>query len=223
MGRSTVFDLIGPIMVGPSSSHTAGAVRLGAMARKIFGSMPVEAEIILHGSFAETGKGHGTNLALVAGLLGMHTDDERIPQAFEIAKEEGLAFHFKSCNLGDVHPNTVKMNLVCQEGHTMEVMGSSIGGGRIQITGINEFQVEVMGDYHTLVVLQNDLPGVVAQVTSLIASTQINIAQMRVSREKKGAHALMIIETDQAIDPAALALIKKLPAVNQAMAIEPLE
>lgn len=223
MGRSTVFDLIGPIMVGPSSSHTAGAVRLGAMGRKILGGMPVEAEIILHGSFAETGKGHGTNLALVAGLLGMHTDDERIPQAFEIAQEEGLSFHFKSGNLGDVHPNTVKMNLVSQEGHTVEVMGSSIGGGRILIQGINEFQVEVMGDYHTLVVLQNDLPGVVAQVTSLIASTQINIAQMRVSREKKGAHALMIIETDQAIDPAALALMKKLPAVNQAMAIEPLE
>jgi L-serine dehydratase len=193
------------------------------MGRKILGSRPVEAEIILHGSFAETGKGHGTNLALVAGLLGMHTDDERIPKAFEIAQEEGLSFHFISGNLGDVHPNTVRMNLVSQEGHTVEVMGSSIGGGRIQIHGINEFQVEVMGDYHTLVVLQNDLPGVVAQVTSLIASTQINIAQMRVSREKKGAHALMIIETDQAIDPAALALIKKLPAVNQAMAIEPLE
>lgn len=210
-------------MVGPSSSHTAGAVRLGAMARKILGSEPIEAEIILHGSFAETGKGHGTNLALVAGLLGMHTDDERIPRAQEIAKERGLSFHFTTGNLGDVHPNTVKMNLVSQEGETVEVTGSSIGGGRIQIQGINEFQVEVMGDYHTLVVLQNDLPGVVAQVTSLIASTQINIAQMRVSREKKGARALMIIETDQAVDPAALVLMRKLPAVNQAMAIEPLE
>lgn len=209
-------------MVGPSSSHTAGAVRLGEMARKILGSEPVDAEIILHGSFAETGKGHGTNLALVAGLLGMHTDDERIPQAFEIAKEKGLSFSFTAGNLGEVHPNTVKMKLVDQEGNKVDVTGSSIGGGRIQIQGINEFQVEVMGDYHTLVVLQNDLPGVVAQVTSLIASTQINIAQMRVSREKKGARALMIIETDQAIDPAALALMRKLPTVNQAMAIEPL-
>jgi len=222
MGKSTVFDLIGPVMVGPSSSHTAGAVRLGEMARKILGSEPVDAEIILHGSFAETGKGHGTNLALVAGLLGMHTDDERIPQAFEIAKEKGLSFSFAAGNLGEVHPNTVKMKLVDQEGNKVDVTGSSIGGGRIQIQGINEFQVEVMGDYHTLVVLQNDLPGVVAQVTSLIASTQINIAQMRVSREKKGARALMIIETDQAIDPAALALMRRLPTVNQAMAIEPL-
>lgn len=223
MGRSSVFDLIGPIMVGPSSSHTAGAVRLGAMARKILGSEPVKAEIILHGSFAETGKGHGTNLALVAGLLGMHTDDERIPRAFEIAEERGISVNFTTGNLGDVHPNTVKMNLVSREGETVEVTGSSMGGGRIQIQGINEFQVEVMGDYHTLVVLQNDLPGVVAQVTSLIASTQINIAQMRVSREKKGARALMIIETDQAVDPAALVLMRKLSAVNQAMAIEPLE
>ncbi|MGI1659156.1 MAG: L-serine ammonia-lyase, iron-sulfur-dependent subunit beta [Desulfitobacterium sp.] len=223
MGRSTVFDLIGPVMVGPSSSHTAGAVRLGAMARKICGVQPLEAVLALHGSFAETGKGHGTNLALIAGLLGMRTDDERIPQAQDIADAQGLSIHFKSEDLGDVHPNTVKISLKDGEGREVVVIGSSIGGGRIKIQGINEFRVEIMGDYHTLVVLQNDLPGVVAQVTSLIASTQINIAQMRVSREKKGAHALMVIETDQAIDPAALALIKKLPAVNEAMAIEPLE
>lgn len=223
MGRSTVFDLIGPVMVGPSSSHTAGAVRLGAMARKICGGRIVEAVLTLHGSFAETGKGHGTNLALAAGLLGMHTDDERIPQALAMAEEQGIAISFRSGDLGDVHPNTVKIKLKAKEGQEVEVVGSSIGGGRIVIGGIDQFKVEIMGDYHTLVVLQNDLPGVVAQVSSLIAATQINIAQMRVSREKKGAHALMIIETDQAIDPAALALIKKLPAVNQAMAIEPLD
>jgi L-serine dehydratase len=223
MGRSTVFDLIGPVMVGPSSSHTAGAVRLGAMARKILGSEPSEAEIVLHGSFAETGKGHGTNLALVAGLMGMHTDDERIPQALDIAKANDVSIRFTTGNLGDVHPNTVKIKCISQDRKAVEVTGSSIGGGRIQINGINEFQVDVMGDYHTLVVMQHDLPGVVAQVTSLIASTQINIAQMRVSREKKGARALMIIETDHAIDPAALALIKRLPAVYQALAIEPLE
>lgn len=223
MGKSTVFDLIGPIMVGPSSSHTAGAVRLGAMALKILGSEPLKAEIILHGSFAETGKGHGTNLALVAGILGMRTDDERIPRAFEIADQKGLSIHFATANLGDVHPNTVKISLAGREDKKVEVMGSSIGGGRIEIKQINEFQVEVMGDYPTLVVLQQDLPGVVSQVTSLIASAQINIAQMRVSREKKGARALMIIETDQTIEPAALALMQKLPTVYQAMAIEPLE
>jgi L-serine dehydratase len=193
------------------------------MARKILGDEPLDADIILHGSFAETGKGHGTNLALVAGLLGMHTDDERIPKALEVAEARGLTVRFSSGDLGDVHPNTVKLKLRGQKGERIEVTGSSLGGGRISIQRINEFQVEVMGDYHTLVVMQNDLPGVVAQVTSLIASTQINIAQMRVSREKKGSHALMIIETDQAVDPAALDLIRRLPAVNQAMAIEPLE
>lgn len=223
MTRSTVFDLIGPIMVGPSSSHTAGAVRLGAMARKICGGEPQKAEITLHGSFAETGKGHGTNLALVGGILGMTTDEEDIPKAFEIAQEKGLEFNFSSGDLGDVHPNTVQITLTNDLGVKVRIIGSSIGGGRILIREINEFDVSIMGDYHTLVVIQNDLPGVVAQVTSLIAATQINIAQMRVSREKRGAKALMVIEMDQEIDSPVLELIKKLPAVRQAMAIQPLE
>lgn len=223
MGKSTVFDLIGPVMVGPSSSHTAGAVRLGAMALKILGTEPKTAEITLHGSFAETGKGHGTNLALVAGILGMHTDDERIPKAEQIADRKGIKINFKTENLGDVHPNTVKFKLTGQDGRAVEVMGSSIGGGRIKIKEINEFQVEVMGDYHTLVILQQDLPGVVAQVTSLMANAQINIAQMRVSREKKGAQALTIVETDQAVQQTTLVLMRELPAVYQVMAIEPLE
>jgi len=223
MGRSTVFDLIGPVMVGPSSSHTAGAVRLGAMARKICGGEILEAVLTLHGSFAETGKGHGTNRALVAGLLGFNTDDEQIPHSLEIAEKRGIKIVFATEDLGEVHPNTVKMHLKNKEGKEVEVVGSSLGGGRILIHRINEFPVEIMGDYHTLVVLQKDLPGVVAQVTSLIAATQINIAQMRVSREKKGAYALMIIETDQALDQAALAVIKKIPTVKDAMIIEPLE
>ncbi|HVJ50563.1 L-serine ammonia-lyase, iron-sulfur-dependent subunit beta [Desulfitobacterium sp.] len=223
MAKSTVFDLIGPVMVGPSSSHTAGAVRLGAMALKILGTEPLEAEITLHGSFAETGKGHGTNLALVAGILGMHTDDERIPQAVQLAEKKEVKVRFKCENLGEVHPNTVKFRLTGGDGKVVEVIGSSIGGGRIVINRINEFQVEFMGDYYTLVLLHQDLPGVVAQVTSLLATAQINIAQMHVSREKKGAQALTIVEADQAIEPAALALMLKLPAVYQALAIEPLE
>lgn len=223
MGKSTVFDLIGPVMVGPSSSHTAGAVRLGAMALKILGEEPMKAEITLHGSFAETGKGHGTNLALVAGILGMHTDDERIPKAFRIAEEKGIKICFKTDNLGDVHPNTARFRLTGRQGNVVEVIGSSIGGGRIVVTRINEFQVEVMGDFYTLILLHQDLPGVVSQVTSILATAQINIAQMHVSREKKGARALTIVEADQAIEPAALTLMTRLPAVHQAMAIEPLE
>ena len=223
MGKSTVFDLIGPVMVGPSSSHTAGAVRLGAMALKILGTEPIEVEITLHGSFAETGKGHGTNFALVAGLLGLRTDDERIPQALQLAEEKGIKIRFMTGNLGEVHPNTVKFRLTGRDEKVVEVIGSSIGGGRIVVSRINEFQVEVMGDYNTLIIIQQDLPGVVAQVTSLLAIAQINIAQMRVSREKKGSHALTIVETDQAIEPETLVLMLKLPAVYQAMAIEPLE
>jgi L-serine dehydratase len=223
LGKSTVFDLIGPVMVGPSSSHTAGAVRLGAMALKILGTEPIEVEITLHGSFAETGKGHGTNFALVAGLLGLRTDDERIPQALQLAEEKGIKIRFKTGNLGEVHPNTVKFRLTGRDEKVVEVIGSSIGGGRIVVSRINEFQVEVMGDYNTLIIIQRDLPGVVAQITSLLAIAQINIAQMRVSREKKGSHALTIVEMDQAIEPETLVLMLKLPAVYQAMAIEPLE
>lgn len=223
MGKSTVFDLIGPVMVGPSSSHTAGAVRLGAMALKVLGTEPIEAEIILHGSFAETGKGHGTNFALVAGLLGMHTDDERIPKALYLAEEKGIKILFKTGDLGDVHPNTVKFRLTGGDKKVAEVMGSSIGGGRIVVSRINDFQVEVMGDYHTLIIIQKDLPGVVAHITSLLATAQINIAQMRVSREKKGSQALTIVETDQVIESAVLVLIHKLPAVYQAIVIEPLD
>ena len=223
MGKCNAFDLLGPIMVGPSSSHTAGAVRLGALARKILGEEPVEGTIVLHGSFATTGKGHGTNLALVAGLLGMVPDDERIPEAPKIAKERGLNITFQTADLGDIHPNSVKFDLLARNGCYAQVLGSSIGGGTIVIREINDFKVEIMGDYPTLVILHQDLPGVVAQVTLLLATAQINIAHMWVSREKKGAQALMVLETDQIIDEAVLGLLRKLPRIYQALAIEPLE
>ena len=222
MGKSNVFDLLGPIMVGPSSSHTAGAVRLGGMARKILGEEPVQVKILLHGSFATTGKGHGTNLALVAGLLGMATDDERIPEALKIAEERGLKVSFEITDLGEVHPNTVKFDLLGEHGSQVQVIGSSVGGGTIVIRQINDFQVEIRGDYPTLVILHQDLPGVVAQVTLLLSTVQINIARMLVSREKKGAEALMVLETDQTIDNAVLDLLRKLPRIYQALAIEPL-
>ncbi|GAB6152352.1 L-serine ammonia-lyase, iron-sulfur-dependent subunit beta [Desulfosporosinus burensis] len=222
MSKSNVFDLLGPIMVGPSSSHTAGAVRLGVMARKILGEEPVEGTIVLHGSFAKTGKGHGTNLALVAGLLGMDPDDERIPDSPKIAKERGLNFSIKTGDLGDVHPNSVKFDLIAKNNGHVQVIGSSVGGGTIVIQEINGFQVEIKGDYPTLVILHQDIPGVVAQVTLLLTTAQINIARMLVSREKRGAQALMVLETDQQIDEGVLDLLRKLPKINQALAIEPL-
>lgn len=222
MSKSNVFDLLGPIMVGPSSSHTAGAVRLGIMARKILGEDPVEGTIVLHGSFARTGKGHGTNLALVAGLLGMNPDDERIPDAPKIAQELGLNFRIETGHLGDVHPNSVKFDLISKNGKHVQVRGSSVGGGTIVIQEINGFKVEIKGDYPTLVILHQDLPGVVAQVALLLTTAQINIARMLVSREKRGAQALTVLETDQLIDGAVLELLGKLPRINQALAIEPL-
>jgi len=210
-------------MVGPSSSHTAGAVRLGAMARKILGDEPVAGTISLHGSFAKTGKGHGTNLALIAGLIGMAPDDERIPQAIQIAEERGLNFSFKIADLGDVHPNTVKFDLIGKSGSQTQVVGSSIGGGTIVIREINDFQVEIRGDYPTLVILHQDLPGLVAQVALLLATAQTNIARMLVSREKRGAQALMVLETDEKIDEAVLVLMRRLPKIYKVFAIEPLE
>jgi len=223
VGTSSVFDILGPIMVGPSSSHTAGAVRLGAMARKILGEEPVAGTIFLHGSFAKTGKGHGTNLALIAGLLGMTPDDERIPEAIKLAKEGGLSFSFKIEDLGDVHPNTVKFDLLGKRGSHAQIIGSSIGGGAIVIRQINDFQVEIRGDYPTLVILHQDHPGLVAQVTLLLATSQTNIARMLVSREKRGAQALMVVETDEEIEDAILVLMRRLPKIYQVLAIEPLE
>ena len=222
MAKSNVFDLLGPIMVGPSSSHTAGAVRLGAMATRILGEEPIQGTLLLHGSFAKTGKGHGTDLALVAGLLGMAPDDERIPRSAMIAQECGLNLSFQTADLGDVHPNTVKFDLLGKKGGHVVVVGSSIGGGSIVIREINDFHVEIRGDYPTLVILHQDLPGVVAQVTLLLATAQINIARMLVSREKRGAQALMVLETDQMIDDTVLDLMKKLPRIYQVLAIGPL-
>jgi len=161
-------------------------------------------------------------LALVAGLLGMNPDDERIPDSLKIAQERGLNFSFKTGDLGDVHPNSVKFDLISKTKGQVQVTGSSVGGGTIVIQEINGFQVEIKGDYPTLVILHQDIPGVVAQVTLLLTTAQINIARMLVSREKRGAQALMVLETDQQIDEAVLGLLRKLPKINQALAIEPL-
>ncbi len=218
----SAFDIIGPVMIGPSSSHTAGAVRLGLMARTILNQEPMEAIIHLHGSFAETYRGHGTNLALVAGLLGMGTDDERIPRALDLARERNMQVEFVTADLGDVHPNSAMLELKGREGLSVRVMGSSVGGGRILVTRIDDFPVELGGDYHTLIVVHQDQPGVVAQMTTLLAAAQVNIAQMRLSRQKKGAEALTILETDQPVEGAALDLIGRLRAVSRALAVKPM-
>ncbi|MHB9112927.1 MAG: L-serine ammonia-lyase, iron-sulfur-dependent subunit beta [Thermoleophilia bacterium] len=220
---TSVFDIIGPVMTGPSSSHTAGAVRLGLAGRAIIGGTPVSARLGLHGSFAQTYRGHGTDLALVAGLLGMKPDDERIPAALDLAAGEGLEVTFELVDLGpDVHPNTVRMVLTARDGHETTVIGSSIGGGRILVTRIGRFAVDFSGEYHAVILAYGDRPGVVATVTSLIAADRVNIAAMRVSREARHARALTIMELDQPVSPEAMGQIAHIPGVDVALSVPPI-
>lgn len=205
--QRSIFEVVGPIMIGPSSSHTAGAVRLGRLAAGIFGGTPAEARILLHGSFASTGRGHGTDIALVAGLLGMTPDDERIIDAMHFAKDAGMTVTFAETDLGETHPNTARFHLKDAQGHEMLVQGCSIGGGNVVVTRIDDFDVEVSGDLPALVVEHVDRPGVIAGVSAALAEANVNIAGMRVSRERRGARSLMLIETDQVVDDETVARV----------------
>lgn len=218
-----VFDIIGPVMVGPSSSHTAGAARLGRMARVILNEQPAAAEIELHGSFARTYRGHGTDKALVAGLLGYGADDSRIKNALSLARQHGLAVTFRAANLGDVHPNTVLFRLTGLSGRTVKVVGASIGGGNILITGLDDYPVELTGMYPSLVSIHHDEPGVLALITGILAKENVNIAFMRVSRQERGTQALAVIEVDQLIPDRVLAAVREIPAVERALSIPPLQ
>ncbi len=202
-------------MIGPSSSHTAGACRLGALALAVFGSTPRSAHILLHGSFASTGPGHGTDLALVAGLLGMRPDDARIPRAFELADEAGLSVSFAEADLGDAHPNTAVFELEDAEGRRMRVRGSSLGGGDVVVTEIDTFEVEATGDLPLLVVAHLDRPGEIAAVTRLLAENGVNVASMQVSRKRRGADALMLIETDAEVEAATAERIAAQPGITR--------
>lgn len=211
--QRSVFDIVGPVMIGPSSSHTAGAVRLGRLARSVFGGLPQRADIVLHGSFASTGRGHGTDLALIAGLLGMSPDDRRIPEATALAHDVGLSVTFESGDLGEVHPNTALFWLE-DSAHRMQIRGSSLGGGDVVVTDIDGFEVEVSGELPMLVVEHQDRPGEIASVTGLLAECGANIASMQVSREHRGARALMLIETDAEVAAEVAARIAAQPGIT---------
>lgn len=212
--QRSVFDIIGPVMIGPSSSHTAGAVRLGKLARAVFGDRIESAEIALHGSFASTGHGHGTDLALIAGLLGMEPDDTRIPQVKVLAEEAGVAVSFLATDLGEVHPNTAEFQLVGQDGKRMRVRGSSLGGGDVIVTDVDGFEVEMTGELPVLVVEHPDRPGEIAAVTHILADYRVNVASMQVSRERRGARAIMLIETDEEAGAEAVSRIRELPGIG---------
>jgi len=195
----SIFNIMGPVMIGPSSSHTAGAARIGKMARLIFADDIKKADIKLHGSFASTAQGHGTDRAIVGGLLGFSPDDERIRDSFQLAEEEGMNINFQSANFKGAHPNTALVSMK-NEVRELEVMASSIGGGSIKVTRIEDYDVDLSGKYPTLWVVHYDRPGKVNLITSILSSYEVNIAFMHVIRKKRGAIASSIIELDQAIN-----------------------
>lgn len=209
-----IFDILGPVMVGPSSSHTAGAVRIGNMARSLLGGEIKTAEIGLHGSFAETGPGHGTDRALVAGLMGMRPDDLRIPRSFELARRQGLVFSFRNVELKEAHPNSALLSVTNDEGRTLEMQAASTGGGRIRVDRIDGVAVNFTGAFNTLIIRSNDVPGKLAEVTRELDHGSVNIANMNLCRDKRGGSVLTVIETDQRVPPVVRTLIRELNDVT---------
>lgn len=210
-----VFDIIGPIMVGPSSSHTAGAVKIGYLSSKLMGEPIRSARIYLHGSFLTTGKGHGTDKAIIAGLLGMKPDDIRIPESFELAQKAGLAFAFDGIELRDAHPNSVKLNLTGASGRELEIMASSVGGGNIKIFQIDGLDANFGGDLPTLIVHNQDRPGLVTEVTAMLSKKSINIATMQLYRSRRGGDAVMVLECDQEISKESINWLESLDGIRK--------
>ncbi|MBC5738424.1 L-serine ammonia-lyase, iron-sulfur-dependent subunit beta [Lawsonibacter faecis] len=208
-----LFDIMGPIMVGPSSSHTAGAVRIGLITRKLLGRPPVRAELLLHGSFAATGKGHGTDRALVAGLLGMDPDDPDIPRSFALAERAGLLVRIGSVVLRGAHPNSVLLKVEDERGNTLEVNASSLGGGRVRVNAIDGLDASFTGDYPTLIIRNEDRPGAVAEVTSILSRRKVNIATMQLYRNMRGGLAVMVMESDQDIWQEAVEELRSCPGI----------
>ncbi|MEI5993187.1 L-serine ammonia-lyase, iron-sulfur-dependent subunit beta [Candidatus Enterococcus mansonii] len=193
----SVFDIIGPVMIGPSSSHTAGAARIGKIVRSIFGEQPDTVDIYLYESFAKTYRGHGTDIALVGGLLDMEPDDERLADSLKIAHEHNMEVLFVPLKEKAEHPNSVKL-LVSKGNRKLSVTGISIGGGNIQISELNGFKISLTMGTPTFIIVHQDVPGMIAKVTNLLSDTNINIGTMTVTRESKGEKAIMIIEIDHA-------------------------
>ena len=208
-----IFDMMGQVMVGPSSSPTAGAARIGNMGRTLLGEEVARADIGLYGSFAETGYGHGTDRALLAGLLGMKPDDLRIPNAYEEANRAGMAYSFRTVELRDAHPNTALLELTGKSGKKLTLQASSIGGGAIVVNKIDGIDVNFTGDFNTLIVRNQDESGSVAAITSILSQVHINVANMSVNRHRRGGDALMVIETDQHIKPRQVEFLSELPGI----------
>ena len=214
MKFTSVFDIIGPVMIGPSSSHTAGAARIGRVARDLFGRQPQWVRIHLYGSFAETYRGHGTDVAIVGGLLDYDTYDERIKTAFDDAKEAGMQYEFIPEEAHKEHPNTARLVMGDDSGE-MSVEGISIGGGKIEISEVNGFKLRLTGGMPAILVVHNDRTGCIANVANCLAMHNVNIGHMEVSRIERGHTALMVIEVDQNIDERILQQISFIPHITK--------
>jgi L-serine dehydratase len=214
MKYKSVFDIIGPIMIGPSSSHTAGAARIGRVARSLFGRQPKWANISFYGSFAKTYKGHGTDVAIVGGLLDFDTYDERIKTSLQLADSLGVSISFHEEDAITDHPNTAKVVIGDEDGE-LELVGISIGGGKIEITELNGFALKLSGNHPAILVVHDDRYGAIAGVANVLAKFAINIGHMEVSRKEKGQKALMTIEVDQNIDDKVIKELSALPNITQ--------
>lgn len=221
MSFISVFEVLGPNMVGPSSSHTAGASAIAYLAQKMKSGSLAEVEFILYGSFAKTYRGHGTDRALLGGILGFSTDDIRIKDSFRIAKERGIDFRFVSNEQEtDVHPNTVDIRMVSENGNVMTVRGESLGGGKVRIVRINGVQVDFTGEYHAVIIIQRDKPGVAAHITKCLSDKNVNIAFMRLFRESKGEKAYTIVESDDWLPLDIKGKLLENPNVQDVMIIQ---
>lgn len=217
----SVFDVVGPNMIGPSSSHTAGAARLGKMGLKIAGQAIKSVKFYLHGSFAETYKGHGTDKALVGGILGFQPDDARIRDSFQIAEENGVNFEFIKCDLGEnEHPNTVKMEMTLEDGSTSVVKGASIGGGNVKLTEIDGLALDFNGARPAVILEIKDIPGAVSFVTGLLAHNKKNIAMMSTNKPAGSQFTFVTIETDEELDAEILDQIKKFEVIAKAVVLD---
>ncbi|MEB6204163.1 L-serine ammonia-lyase, iron-sulfur-dependent subunit beta [Staphylococcus xylosus] len=212
MKYKTVFDIIGPTMIGPSSSHTAGAVRIGLVARDLFNQLPNQVDIYLYGSFMETYKGHGTDVALVGGLLGYDTDDDRIQKSLEAAETAGMKVNFIEMAEERSHPNTAIINMSNAE-KEISVEGVSIGGGKIEVVAINGFNIAISGNYPALLVFHKDTFGTIGKVANILGDSSINVGSMQVSRKEKGDQALMTCELDDAVNKDIIEKIKNVDGV----------
>ena len=216
-----IFDILGPVMVGPSSSHTAGAARIGLIARQLFGRQPEKATVYLHGSFAATGKGHGTDKALIAGLLGMLPDDMRIPHSFEIADEEGMEFTISNKDIKEAHPNTAQVVMEAAGVPVMKIQAHSIGGGRIKVCKLDGIDVNFSGESYTLIIRNVDEPGRIMDVSAAFTDASINIATMQVFRDKRGGSAVMVVETDQVVPQKAIDDLESKPGIIRVKFLNP--